>query len=134
MPVFELVLTNDLAGKNMIFDGIQHYITHSPNTNGRKFHFTMTYFWIQMVHFGMERARLNAATASGTPASSTATLTNDVPEPAKAFADFLLTNPFVADGRLWADYYSSEVLMSDEAKREFVLPDKKPLPDVVRTA
>ncbi|KAJ7062154.1 ADP-ribosylation factor [Mycena amicta] len=125
-------------GKNMIFDGIERYIAHSAQTRGRRaFHFTMTYFWIQMVHFGMERVRLESAFSSkdmeSTSSSTTSTLgTNEDPDPARSFPHFLLTNPFLADARLWADYYSTEVLMSPEAKKAMVLPDRKALPDVVR--
>nr|GAT51628.1 ADP-ribosylation factor [Mycena chlorophos] len=120
-------------GKNMIFDGIERYIKESPNTNTRKFHFTMTYFWIQMVHLGIERLRLASEKASlEMEAASVATLTEE--DPAKTFSQFLLTNPFLADGRLWADYYSTEVLMSEEARKGMVLPDKKALPNVVQSA
>lgn len=37
----------------MIFSGIEKYIAQSSQTRGRTFHVTMTYFWIQMVHFGI---------------------------------------------------------------------------------
>jgi len=47
------------------------------------------------------------------------------------FSAFLMFNPYVVDGNLWADYYSKEVLMSPGAKTEVVLPDKKPLPNLV---
>jgi len=47
------------------------------------------------------------------------------------FSRFLLINPYVADGQLWADYYSKEVMMTPKAKEEMVLPDKKPLPNLV---
>ncbi|KAF9003111.1 Arf-domain-containing protein [Hymenopellis radicata] len=40
-------------GKNMIFDGIERFIAQSPLSNGHKFHVTMTYFWIQVVHLGI---------------------------------------------------------------------------------
>ncbi|KAJ4490970.1 ADP-ribosylation factor [Lentinula aciculospora] len=40
-------------GKDMIFDGIEKYIRQSSQTRGRTFHVTMTYFWIQLVHFGI---------------------------------------------------------------------------------
>ncbi|KAF7304364.1 ADP-ribosylation factor [Mycena chlorophos] len=125
-------------GKNMIFDGIERYIKESPNTNTRKFHFTMTYFWIQMVHLGIERLRLASVSEKSSmslgldsDSASVATLTEE--DPAKTFSQFLLTNPFLADGRLWADYYSTEVLMSEEARKGMVLPDKKALPNVVQS-
>lgn len=47
------------------------------------------------------------------------------------FAHFLLLNPYVADGNLWASYYSKDVMMSPKARAELVLPDVKPLPSLV---
>ena len=47
------------------------------------------------------------------------------------FSRFLLLNPQVVDGNLWADYYSKDVMMSPTAKEGMVLPDKKPLPSIV---
>ncbi|KAF8069960.1 ADP-ribosylation factor [Lyophyllum atratum] len=40
-------------GKDIIFDGIEKYIAESPQTRGRTFHVTMTYFWIQVVHLAI---------------------------------------------------------------------------------
>jgi hypothetical protein len=47
------------------------------------------------------------------------------------FAEFLAANPYLADGNLWADYYSTEVLMSAGAKAGMVLPDIRALPNVL---
>ncbi|KAJ7650893.1 ADP-ribosylation factor [Roridomyces roridus] len=125
-------------GKNMIFDGIEKYIAQSEQTRGRTFHVTMTYFWIQMVHFGI---RSMPPPVADSDASSLQTLVADEEPKAKVsndwapnaddFPRFLLLNPFVADGNLWADYYSKEVIMSPEAKAGMVLPDRKPLPNLV---
>ena len=102
----------------MIFDGIKRYIAESQQANGRTFHETMTYFWVQIVHFGMgsmpPREDGGEATAS----------TDD-------FARFIVVNPYVVDGNLWSDYYSKEVIMSPAAKEAMVLPDKKPLPNLI---
>ncbi|KAJ6531374.1 ADP-ribosylation factor [Mycena vulgaris] len=118
-------------GKDLIFDGIERYIAKSEQTRGRTFHVTMTYFWIQIVHFGMRgmppASPVDAESISET--SSTGTLVDD--KSADDFARFLLINPFVADGNLWAEYYSKEVMMSPGAKAGMVLPDKKPLPNLV---
>lgn len=48
-----------------------------------------------------------------------------------AFRLFLLSNPHVVDEELWADYYSTEVMMSLTAEAELVFPDKKSLPNIV---
>ncbi|KAJ7330442.1 ADP-ribosylation factor [Mycena albidolilacea] len=128
-------------GKNLIFDGLEKYIAQSEQTRGRTFHVTMTYFWIQMVHFGISSMPpLEGASAPDT--SSVQTLVagekpDDKPtsredgKPSDHFVRFLLTNPHLADGNLWTEYYSKEVIMSPEAKTGMVLPDKKPLPNLV---
>nr|GAT52009.1 ADP-ribosylation factor [Mycena chlorophos] len=105
------------AGKDRLFSGLESYIARAPRsqTNGRTFHLTMTYFWLQLVHFGIQ----------------------STPPQARGLDDggdwlrFLLVNPFVADGGLWQQYYSKDVMMSPKAKTEMVLPDLKPLPSLV---
>ncbi|ELU40464.1 ADP-ribosylation factor [Rhizoctonia solani AG-1 IA] len=47
------------------------------------------------------------------------------------FCRFLLLNPYVADGSLWEDYYSKDVIMTTNAKENMVLPDKLPLPSLI---
>jgi len=47
------------------------------------------------------------------------------------FAHFLLVNSYLVDGMIWETYYSKDVLMTPTAKSEMVLPDKKPLPNLV---
>lgn len=50
-------------GMDLIFNGIKSFIQHSPHTQrkdtarGTTFHQTMTYFWVHMVHFSMQRAQ-----------------------------------------------------------------------------
>jgi hypothetical protein len=108
----------------MIFDGIEKYIAESSQTRGRTFHVTMTYFWIQIVHLGIQSVVSPTPLDPSTNAHSMSASPDD-------FASFLLRNPYVADGNLWADYYSKEVMMSPAAKAGMVLPDKKPLPNLV---
>ncbi|KAF9478427.1 ADP-ribosylation factor [Pholiota conissans] len=110
-------------GKDLIFKGLEAYISASPQTKGRSFHVTMTYFWVQIVHFGIRNMpslpnSIDSATGPQSVSPSD-------------FADFLLVNPHVADGNLWSDYYSKGEMMSPKAKTEMVLPDKKPLPNLV---
>ncbi|KAF8912612.1 ADP-ribosylation factor family-domain-containing protein [Mucidula mucida] len=100
-------------GKNLIFDGIERFIAQSPLSNGRKFHVTMTYFWIQVVHLGIRNMPDTAA-----PSDSD-------------FLRFLLLNGHLVEGRLWEGYYSKETMMSPEAKEGVVLPDKRALPNLV---
>ena len=94
----------------------------------------MSYFWIQIVPFGIRNVP-----APTEPRASNDTLSeSDITSESKAtspgpndFARFLLINPHVADGNLWSDYYTREVIMTPAAKAEMVLPDKKPLPNLV---
>ncbi len=46
-----LYLTRDgrRIGVNKIFDGIKNFIQNSQTARKTIFHFTMTYFWIQMI-------------------------------------------------------------------------------------
>ncbi|KAF7345533.1 ADP-ribosylation factor [Mycena venus] len=130
-------------GKNLIFDGLEKYISQSEQTRGRTFHVTMTYFWIQMVHFGissMPPVPWLDETSTSDKSSLQTLIENEKSEdkeahrkgekPAHHFTRFLLTNPYLADGNLWAEYYSKEVIMSPKAKGEMVFPDKKPLPNL----
>ncbi|KAH7341879.1 ADP-ribosylation factor [Rhizoctonia solani] len=105
------------SGKTMIFDGIEKYIKTSAQTTGRTFHITMTYFWIQIVHFGIQ--------SMPTEDIQTNYGVNE------NFCRFLLLNPYVADGNLWVDYYSKDVIMTPNAKVNMILPDKQPLPNLV---
>ncbi|KAF9462304.1 ADP-ribosylation factor [Collybia nuda] len=111
-------------GKDMIFSGIEKYITESSQTRGRTFHITMTYFWIQIVHLGIESKAPQVPLKFSNGSSTASTSSTD-------FEMFLLCNPYVADGNLWADFYSRDVMMSPAAKAGMVLPDKKPLPNLV---
>lgn len=120
-----------VAGKDILFEGLSDYISNknSTQTNTRTFHVTMTYFWLQVVHFGIRNVPENLAPRH--PG------TEDPPSPQLFYpssADyfrFLLINPHLVDGNLWSDYYSKERMMSPEAKEGMVLPDKKPLPSLV---
>lgn len=102
------------TGKNVIFDGIEAYIKNSSQTTGRTFHVTMTYFWIQTVHFAMVSMEI----------SSGEQVVDD-------FTAFLIFNPYLCDGMLWNDYYRKERIMTLEAQQGMILPDKKALPDVI---
>ncbi|KAH9484774.1 ADP-ribosylation factor 4 [Psilocybe cubensis] len=113
--------------KDLIFTGLEKYISVSPQTKGRSFHVTMTYFWIQIVHFGIRN--MPVLTTSEGPASSQTSVSSQ--PGSEDFARFLLINPYVADGNLWLDYYAKDTMMSPKAKAEMVLPDMKPLPNLV---
>ncbi|KAK0475528.1 ADP-ribosylation factor [Armillaria novae-zelandiae] len=115
-------------GKNMILDGIKNFIARSPIASGRAYHVTMTYFWIQLVHLGIRNMPPSSANASD------ATLVDSAEPSPEDFIRFLLMNSHLLTGNLWTVFYSKDTMMSPEAKAGVVLPDKKPLPNLVRDA
>ncbi|KAJ7471321.1 ADP-ribosylation factor [Mycena galericulata] len=117
-------------GKDMVFQGIERYIAQSSQTRGKTFHVTMTYFWIQIVHFGI-RSTPPLLSDSSSDLGSNTLGQKESAELEDDFSRFLLLNPFVADGNLWAEYYSKGVMMNARAKTEMVLPDLKQLPNLV---
>jgi hypothetical protein len=123
------------AGKDLLFEGLSNYISNTnktTQTNTRTFHVTMTYFWLQVVHFGIRNVPENLAPPSPPPAAASSSQATEVSYPSSAdFFKFLLINPHLVDGSLWSDYYTKETMMSPEAKAGMVLPDKKPLPSLL---
>lgn len=94
---------------NKIFDGIKNFIKTSPIARKTTFHFTMTYFWIQMI---------DAAIA--------------VSPKDLNFETFIGLNQHLMNGGLFLEYYTKDTLLNNPiARQEMVLPDVKPLPTVV---
>ncbi|KAJ6629340.1 ADP-ribosylation factor family-domain-containing protein [Mycena sp. CBHHK59/15] len=126
LAIFDRQKGERSLGDDLILQGVEKYISQSAQTHGRTFHVTMTYFWIQIVHFGI---------CSMSPRPSDWTLVDEDVDEKKSgdddFARFLLRNPFVVDGNLWAVYYSKDRIMSAAGERRVLLPDKKPLPNIV---
>lgn len=115
----------------MIFEGIERYIAQSAQTRGRTFHVSMTYFWIQIVHFGIRSTPPLADSDADSDLGASMPGDEKDGDVGDDFPRFLLLNPFVADGNLWAAYYSKGLMMSVEAKTGMVLPDIKQLPNLV---
>ncbi|PBK95277.1 hypothetical protein ARMGADRAFT_1163892 [Armillaria gallica] len=113
-------------GKDMIFDGIENFIARSPIASGRTYHVTMTYFWIQLVHLGIRNTP-----PSGASNASEIMLVDSVEPSPEDFIRFLLMNTHLLVGNLWTAFYSKDAMTSPEAKADVILPDKKPLPNLV---
>lgn len=95
---------------NKIFDGIKNFIQSSPIARQTTFHFTMTYFWIQMIDLAIAQSPKDIN-----------------------FETFLGLNTHLMNGGLFLDYYRKETLLNNPvARQEMVLPDIKPLPTMVR--
>lgn len=98
------------VGVNKIFDGIKNFIQNSQTARKTTFHFTMTYFWIQMIDLAIAQS----------PKSIN-------------FDEFLHLNPHLMNGGLFLEYYKKETLLNNPiARQEMVLPDIKPLPTMVQ--
>lgn len=92
-----------------IFDGIKNFIQSSRIARKTTFHFTMTYFWIQMIDLAIAQSQKEIR-----------------------FEAFLSLNPQLMNGGLFLEYYKKETLLNNPvARREMVLPDIKPLPTMV---
>ena len=97
-------------GMKKIFSSIKNFIENSPRARKTTFHETMTYFWTHMVHYAIE---------------ATKNPTND-------FKGFLLMNPQLANGGLFLEYFTKDLmLMTIKSRREVVLPDIKQLPSII---
>ncbi|KAG5219373.1 ADP-ribosylation factor [Salix suchowensis] len=102
------------------------YIKESGQAGGRTFHLTMTYLWIQLVHFGIQNT--TASLPSSAPPSDKS------PNhflPRRRLCSLLASQSYVVDGNIWSNYYSKDVIMTPAAKAGLVLPDKKPLPSIL---
>lgn len=85
-----------------------HLSARDPKTS-KAYHETITYFWIQMVHF---------AIASTNPLPSN-------------FMSFILLNPNLVNEQLYLNYYSTHLINSTDSNLVAALPDLKPLPSIV---
>lgn len=95
---------------NKIFDGIKRFIETSPLARKTTFHFTMTYFWIQMIDLAIAQCPKGMS-----------------------FEEFLNQNSHLMNGGLFLEYYKKETLLNNPiARQEMVLPDIKPLPTMVQ--
>jgi len=107
-----LTLEGRQKGMKHIFSGIKNFIEKSAISRKTTFHETMTYFWAHMVHYAI---------------NSTKNPTND-------FKGFLALNPQLANSGLFLDYYNKDTMLNNpEARKQVVLPDKKPLPSIIST-
>lgn len=112
-------------GVAKIRSGLQHFIATSKITNNNRYHETMTYFWLQMVHFAMSSCNIPL---KENPSISAA---EDVAE----FDSFLERNPSLMNGGLFLEYYTRDLMLNNAGARlEFVVPDLQPLPNIVHEA
>jgi len=97
-------------GMKMIFTGIKNFIDNSPVARKTTFHETMTYFWTHMVHFAIMATK----------------------NPTGDFVGFLLMNPQLSNGGMFLEFYNKDTMLNNPtARKEVVLPDKKPLPSII---
>ncbi|KAI9014114.1 ADP-ribosylation factor, partial [Hyaloraphidium curvatum] len=97
-------------GLERTFNSIRNFIANSERARKTTFHFTMTYFFIHLVHYAIV---------------STLNPTGDFP-------GFLAANPQLSDGGIYLRYYSKQLMLhTPESRERMVLPDLKPLPSII---
>jgi hypothetical protein len=137
-------------GMDLIFKGIKSFIDHSPHTQrrdagrGTTFHQTMTYFWVHMVHFSMERTRMQPFLSrellhkfapvqadlvsqqmpnplgESSSESSLDALPFEQTLDLLPFKRFLLLNPVLSNGGYFLEFYSRERILLDPTARSQV--------------
>ncbi|CAF0859602.1 unnamed protein product [Adineta steineri] len=106
-----LYLTRDgrRIGVNKIFDNMKNFLQSNQISPIVKFHFTLTYFWIQMVDLAIAK---NSKDLN--------------------FKEFIEKNSHLLNENLFLDYYKKKTILDNPAAQEqMVLPDIKPLPTLV---
>ncbi|UJR19856.1 hypothetical protein I4U23_022989 [Adineta vaga] len=106
-----LYLTRDgrRTGVKKMFDGIKNFLENTQISSKPAFHFTMIYFWIQMIDLAIAQ----------TPKEIN-------------FEEFLRLNPQLLKEDLYLDYYKKQTILNNPtARQEMILPDIKPLPTLV---
>lgn len=79
----------------------------------------MTAFWIIQLRIAAFNFQFEAKEDAAVPV-------------AQDFRGVLLHSPSLLDTRLWAEYYTKEVLFGPRAREDFVMPDIKPFPQVTK--
>lgn len=81
------------------------------------FSVTINYFWIQLMDLAMHMGPPQAEADSD----------------ADRFDEFLTRSPWLLDSNLVVEYYTKETLFhTPKSMTEFVLPDVKPLPSIIK--
>lgn len=98
------------TGVNKIFNGIKNFMQNCSIVQKTSFHFTMTYFWIQMIDLAIAKSPKNID-----------------------FEEFIRLNHDLLNEELFLEYYKKETMLNNPiAAQEMVLPDIKPLPSLVK--
>lgn len=84
-------------------------------------HITMDSFWVHIIHFGNLNTSFPISTTEGSKSEIKA----------GDFIRLLAAYPYVVNDKLWEEYYTEELMQSEDARTRIVLPDKKPLPSFV---
>ncbi|KAG0748385.1 hypothetical protein G6F57_005641 [Rhizopus arrhizus] len=104
-----LIDSNNKKKMVILYDYLQAYCSEEEGTVDQiKYSETQTLFWIQMVSFGLLQ----------------------LPLIEDSFDKFLERTQLKAD--CWKEHYSQRLFFSDRAAKEFLPPDKKPLPNAFK--
>jgi hypothetical protein len=106
-----LLLRGRAVAKNEFIDGVQKVLNTKKDGT---FHLTLTYFWLQVVHFAL------------------GSLKGDRPSDYAAFYQLLRERVFLFNQELWLQYYTPHLIFhKPDSMSSFQLPDIKPLPAVL---
>ena len=95
-------------GINQIFIVIKNYIENAKNTNGKTFHYTLTYFWSHMLYLASTIYQVDS------------------------FDQLLYKCPWLLNGMLVLEFWDKDVIFkSKEARELFWPPNTYSLPDCV---
>eukprot|EP00386_Alphamonas_edax_P014416 GDKI01044312.1.p1 GENE.GDKI01044312.1~~GDKI01044312.1.p1 ORF type:complete len:594 (-),score=179.54 GDKI01044312.1:173-1852(-) len=115
--------------------GLKAYEAGLRALQGGGYHESVNYFWFQMVTYAM--AQDYGTIVMGNGNAGVAEGGRRVPEfrellgSSKGSYSASKLEALLLDSRLYLQYYSKSVIEGDQAAAELVLPDKKPLPNLV---
>ena len=117
------IYLREFGSKQLAFpkikDGIIRYNLANAKFVEHGYNETITTFFVHVMELAMNNTNLDAKSEDDCSAATTCD---------EEFIEFLETFPMLQDKILLQTYYSSEILSSDLAKRQFVTPNKKPMP------
>lgn len=108
-----------IQGMEVTAKVIRNFISHSPRTNGKSFHATMTRFWVHMIGVGISDMYRN-----GRDKKENFTFTH--------FLENMVPKYELWDHNLFKLYFSTAFMFSPEARAEVVRPDINSLPWMYR--
>ncbi|KAE8389110.1 hypothetical protein BDV23DRAFT_173295 [Aspergillus alliaceus] len=115
--LLECILTDNVvfAAADMFLECLDKMLKANTGKFRNTLHRTMTIFWLHQIYLQILSFREK----------------NGALPHRDRFSEFLEQHPDLMRGRLWAEYYTKDVIFSPEAKEGWRLPDLQPLPQYI---